>query len=149
VSESVLKYLFGEKDRLEVRKDLEQAGVMWHLWLHQQDEGANYIQPPVSFVFTWNERKAFVDFVAQVRAPTGYDKCAAIKSKLPEMKLNTVCEEAKFPNIGECWTGGETGTATATIMILGDACTRLPVKSQWCHALDHFTRACWCHPFVC
>jgi hypothetical protein len=28
VSESVLKYLFGEKDRLEVRKDLEQAGVM-------------------------------------------------------------------------------------------------------------------------
>ncbi len=54
----------------------------------------------------------------------GGDKYAAIKSKLRELKLNTVCEEAKCPNIGECWTGGETGTATATIMILGDTCTR-------------------------
>jgi lipoic acid synthetase len=60
--------------------------------------------------------------------PSG-DKCAAIKSKLRELKLNTACEEAKCPNIGERWTGGETGTATATIMILGDTCTRLPVKS--------------------
>ncbi|CAM6022233.1 unnamed protein product [Sphagnum balticum] len=31
---------------------------------------------------------------------------AQLKSKLRELKLNTVCEEAKFPNIGECWTGG-------------------------------------------
>ncbi|CAK9276377.1 unnamed protein product [Sphagnum jensenii] len=54
----------------------------------------------------------------------GGDKYAAIKSKLRELKLNTVCEEAKCPNIGECWMGGETGTATATIMILGDTCTR-------------------------
>ncbi|KAG0581179.1 hypothetical protein KC19_4G230300 [Ceratodon purpureus] len=54
----------------------------------------------------------------------GGDKYASIKSKLRELKLNTVCEEAKCPNIGECWTGGETGTATATIMILGDTCTR-------------------------
>jgi lipoic acid synthetase len=37
--------------------------------------------------------------------------------------LATVCEEAKCPNIGECW-GGEDGTATATIMIMGDTCTR-------------------------
>ena len=35
-----------------------------------------------------------------------------------------VCEEAKCPNIGECWGGGENRTATATIMILGDQCTR-------------------------
>ncbi|CAL0322654.1 unnamed protein product [Lupinus luteus] len=39
-------------------------------------------------------------------------------------KLNTVCEEAKCPNLAECWSGGKTGTATATIMILGDTCTR-------------------------
>jgi len=37
--------------------------------------------------------------------------------------LSTVCEEAKCPNIGECW-GGTDGTATATIMIMGDTCTR-------------------------
>lgn len=54
----------------------------------------------------------------------GGDKYTAIKAKLRELKLHTVCEEAKCPNIGECWTGGETGTATATIMILGDTCTR-------------------------
>ncbi len=35
-----------------------------------------------------------------------------------------VCEEAKCPNIGECWGGGEDRTATATIMIMGDQCTR-------------------------
>lgn len=35
-----------------------------------------------------------------------------------------MCEEAKCPNIGECWGGGENRTATATIMILGDQCTR-------------------------
>ena len=34
-------------------------------------------------------------------------------------KLNTVCEEARCPNIYECW-----GRGTATIMILGDTCTR-------------------------
>jgi len=51
-------------------------------------------------------------------------KYAAIKAKLRELKLHTVCEEARCPNLGECWSGGETGTATATIMILGDTCTR-------------------------
>lgn len=38
--------------------------------------------------------------------------------------LATVCEEARCPNIGECWGGGENQTATATIMIMGDTCTR-------------------------
>lgn len=47
-----------------------------------------------------------------------------LQNDLRKLKLNTVCEEAKCPNIGECWSGGETGTATATIMILGDQCTR-------------------------
>ncbi|KAK2989229.1 hypothetical protein RJ640_024472 [Escallonia rubra] len=54
----------------------------------------------------------------------GGDKYTQIKRKLRELKLHTVCEEAKCPNLGECWSGGETGTATATIMILGDTCTR-------------------------
>ncbi|KAJ0110420.1 hypothetical protein Patl1_02194 [Pistacia atlantica] len=54
----------------------------------------------------------------------GGDKYVQIKKKLRDLKLHTVCEEAKCPNLGECWSGGETGTATATIMILGDTCTR-------------------------
>ncbi|XP_059663128.1 lipoyl synthase 2, mitochondrial [Cornus florida] len=54
----------------------------------------------------------------------GGEKYTQIKKKLRELKLHTVCEEARCPNLGECWSGGETGTATATIMILGDTCTR-------------------------
>lgn len=46
-----------------------------------------------------------------------------LKGTLRGLGLNTVCEEAKCPNIGECW-GGEKGTATATIMLMGDTCTR-------------------------
>ena len=38
---------------------------------------------------------------------------------MKELRLNTVCEEARCPNIGECWNHG-----TATFMILGDVCTR-------------------------
>ncbi|KAF7232111.1 hypothetical protein EG68_09298 [Paragonimus skrjabini miyazakii] len=42
---------------------------------------------------------------------------------LRSLKLHTVCEEARCPNVGECW-GGKSNTATATIMIMGDTCTR-------------------------
>jgi lipoic acid synthetase len=45
------------------------------------------------------------------------------RNRLRGLGLSTVCEEAKCPNIGECW-GGTDGTATATIMIMGDTCTR-------------------------
>lgn len=46
-----------------------------------------------------------------------------IKKDLRGLGLHTVCEEAKCPNIGECW-GGDKGQATATIMLMGDTCTR-------------------------
>ncbi|KAK0556591.1 hypothetical protein OC846_001035 [Tilletia horrida] len=46
-----------------------------------------------------------------------------IKKDLRGLKLATVCEEARCPNIGECWGGGKE-KATATIMIMGDTCTR-------------------------
>lgn len=35
-----------------------------------------------------------------------------------------VCEEARCPNIGECWGGSTDFPATATIMLMGDTCTR-------------------------
>lgn len=54
------------------------------------------------------------------RAPQGtiYE---GLRSQMRELKLATVCEEAQCPNIGECWNGE---LATATIMLLGDTCTR-------------------------
>jgi len=42
-----------------------------------------------------------------------------LKTLVQQAKLNTVCEDARCPNIGECW-----GAGTATFMILGEVCTR-------------------------
>ncbi|XP_005093392.1 lipoyl synthase, mitochondrial [Aplysia californica] len=55
--------------------------------------------------------------------PVG-DNYKTLKKSLRNLNLHTVCEEARCPNIGECWGGGEHATATATIMVLGDTCTR-------------------------
>ncbi|ANB13729.1 putative lipoate synthase [Sugiyamaella lignohabitans] len=47
-----------------------------------------------------------------------------LKDDLRGLKLHTVCEEARCPNIGECWGGSDKSKATATIMLMGDTCTR-------------------------
>ena len=56
----------------------------------------------------------------RVPAPGGPGtKFNELKSSITDLNLHTVCEEAKCPNIGECWNSG-----TGTIMLLGDTCTR-------------------------
>lgn len=47
-----------------------------------------------------------------------------LKEDLRGLNLHTVCEEARCPNIGECWGGNDDNVATATIMLMGDTCTR-------------------------
>ncbi|KAJ5917878.1 Elongator protein 3/MiaB/NifB [Penicillium verhagenii] len=47
-----------------------------------------------------------------------------LKKDLRGLNLHTVCEEAKCPNISDCWGGGDKAAATATIMLMGDTCTR-------------------------
>ena len=78
----------------------------------------------------------------KTKIPMG-NNYAKLKDDLRGLGLSTVCEEARCPNIGECWyvtdpaiaeslfslfplvpRGGESGTATATIMLMGDTCTR-------------------------
>ncbi|MEY5008859.1 MAG: lipoyl synthase [Pseudomonadota bacterium] len=54
----------------------------------------------------------------RVKAPTSVG-FAETKALMRRLSLNTVCEEAACPNIGECWTKKH-----ATVMILGDVCTR-------------------------
>ncbi len=54
----------------------------------------------------------------KVRAPGG-PHYMRLKHRMREWNLHSVCEEARCPNIGECWED-----ATATFMILGDVCTR-------------------------
>ena len=54
----------------------------------------------------------------KVQLPRG-DDYERVKAKVNALQLNTVCKEAMCPNLAECW-----GAGTATIMILGDTCTR-------------------------
>lgn len=54
----------------------------------------------------------------KVRMP-GSERYHEIRKRARQLKLATVCEEARCPNIGECWGGG-----TATFMVMGEVCTR-------------------------
>jgi lipoic acid synthetase len=54
----------------------------------------------------------------KVKVPLG-ENYARLKGVMEGHRLHTVCEEARCPNMGECWNAG-----TATFMILGDVCTR-------------------------
>jgi len=54
----------------------------------------------------------------RVRPPAG-ESYVELKSLFRSLDLHTVCEEAHCPNVSECWGGG-----TATIMLMGDTCTR-------------------------
>lgn len=54
----------------------------------------------------------------RVKLPSG-ERFREVADIIQEKSLNTVCSEARCPNMGECW-----GAGTATFMILGDVCTR-------------------------
>src|SRR5687767_14738783 len=72
------------------------------------------IEAPLQFIHPREPKPAWL----KVRAP-GSENYLRLKALMKELNLHTVCEEARCPNIGECWHHG-----TATFMILGDVCTR-------------------------
>jgi lipoic acid synthetase len=55
----------------------------------------------------------------KVRAPSSSSRYFDVRSLIHGQRLHTICEEARCPNIAECW-----GRGTATFQILGDTCTR-------------------------
>jgi lipoyl synthase len=55
----------------------------------------------------------------KVRAPSANSRYFDVRSLIHGQRLHTICEEARCPNIAECW-----GRGTATFQILGDTCTR-------------------------
>jgi len=67
----------------------------------------------------------------KVRAP-GSANYVRLKALMRDRQLHTVCEEARCPNIGECWHHG-----TATFMILGDVCTRACAYCAVAHGRPH------------
>src|SRR5918911_5650863 len=54
----------------------------------------------------------------KIRVPSGLDHLP-VSRLMHDLALNTVCQEARCPNIFECWAAG-----TATFMVLGEICTR-------------------------
>jgi lipoic acid synthetase len=72
------------------------------------------VEAPLEFVRPREPKPEWL----KVRAP-GSENYLRLKGIMRDLGLNTVCEDARCPNIGECWHHG-----TATFMILGDVCTR-------------------------
>jgi len=72
------------------------------------------VEAPLEFIRPREPKPAWL----KVRAP-GSETYLRLKGVMKQLQLHTVCEEARCPNIGECWHQG-----TATFMILGDVCTR-------------------------
>ena len=60
----------------------------------------------------------------RVKVPGG-ERYQKVRDTLAGLRLHTVCAEAHCPNVGECWGGG-----TATVMLMGDTCTR---GCRFCH----------------
>lgn len=65
----------------------------------------------------WKDQPQRPDWL-RIRLQTS-DSFGKIKGMMGNLKLHTVCEEARCPNIYECWSDG-----TATFMVMGDTCTR-------------------------
>ncbi len=72
------------------------------------------VEAPLTFIKPREPKPEWL----KVRAP-GSENYLRLRGIMRDLKLNTVCEDAHCPNIGECWHHG-----TATFMILGDVCTR-------------------------
>jgi len=85
------------------------------------------VEAPLEFIRPRSPKPAWL----KVRAP-GSENYLRLKGVMKELKLHTVCEEARCPNIGECWHHG-----TATFMILGDVCTRACAYCAVAHGKPH------------
>ncbi|GAA93644.1 uncharacterized protein L969DRAFT_91309 [Mixia osmundae IAM 14324] len=99
------------KDRLETGPSLDE-------FISGQHEATS---KPERLQFGNTSRERLPDHLkTSIPTSASYNK---IKKDLRGLGLHTVCEEARCPNIGQCW-GGDKEQATATIMLMGDTCTR-------------------------
>src|SRR5918999_5386751 len=85
------------------------------------------VEAPLQFITPREPKPEWL----KVRAP-GSENYLRLRGIMRDLKLNTVCEDAHCPNIGECWHHG-----TATFMILGDVCTRACAYCAVTHGKPH------------
>jgi len=106
---------------------LAERGIVRHDMAPQDHDRAGYrsepVRPKVGGDMPDGPRPGWFHVPAPGGSETRYaelkESLEARRADAGGTKLATVCEEAQCPNIGECWNGG-----TATIMLLGDTCTR-------------------------
>ena len=72
IAESVLKFLFGDKDSAESRRDLEEMGIRRELWLRPRANRQTFFKPQAPYVFTEAEKRVFLEEVSAICTPTGY-----------------------------------------------------------------------------
>ena len=72
IAESVLKFLFGDKDSAESRRDLEALGIRRELWLRPRANRPAFFKPHAPYVFTEAEKRLFLEEVSGICTPTGY-----------------------------------------------------------------------------
>lgn len=114
----------------ELRKELESAETSFTRFVSPTsssstvNSSAAHASPSSATKSTSSNVPAKPEWL-RISAPSGKTKenFERLHKTVKSLNLATVCEEAKCPNIGECW-GGKEGTATATIMLMGDTCTR-------------------------
>jgi lipoic acid synthetase len=125
-------FITRSKPRLEaLRNKLSQESPDVHSFAMEMDEDRTSIHTASSTTDKIIRRKApprpanILPKPSWLKAkPATSENYLSLRSTVRELGLATVCEEAKCPNIGECWGGSKEGAATATIMIMGDTCTR-------------------------
>ncbi len=87
VCESLIKFLFGTKDTIKVRQDMEVCGVRPHLWLKRYPHNLGKIFKPVApYVLTPEELKTFMSRLGSLKVPSNY--CGALGKHIDAPKSN-------------------------------------------------------------
>lgn len=91
-----------------MRAERDKLGAVFYSPAHMQTAPVKFQSTPRPRIPAWIRTR-----------PAGGERFAYLKNVMREYNLHSVCEEAKCPNMGECWSHG-----TATFMLMGDVCTR-------------------------
>ncbi|XP_023375395.1 lipoyl synthase, mitochondrial [Otolemur garnettii] len=115
------------------------------LWVSRGANLQDFVSGALADKSTWDEYKGNLKrqkgerlrlppwLKTEIPMGKNYNK---LKNTLRNLNLHTVCEEARCPNIGECWGGGEHATATATIMTFACSCFSWQSSEDYCVEAD-------------